>query len=444
MASRRKRALTAEEILNLVFESDDESDNCDEEDVVSYDESDRIMDSDSDNEDNLCFAQDPCDSRSPSPKARKLENWQWEADDTVEKVVKNTFCGQQGIKRAIQLQVGTNTSALAMFNALLGDEIWSTIALHTNAFACEKQRLHPDPSWHETTPDEMKVYFAMCVLMSQVKKSSIQSYWSTRAVISTPFFASVMSRQRFWALSKYLHFCDNSLPQSGDKLWKLRPVLDHVLKCFDTAYDPEEYLAVDESLMKFRGRLSYVQFNPSKRARFGLKFYKLCESSSGYCLKFSIYTGKSEKTPVTAGLLCSEAVVIDLLEKRLPDGHTVFMDNWYSSPLLFRHLKEAGSNAVGTVRLQRKNMPKDFKAKLQKCECKSLFALGIMALTWQDKKQVTMLSTCHSSTDLTDTGKKGRKNGLPALKPQVVIDYNRGMGGVDREDQQLASFPIMR
>ncbi|XP_065309952.1 piggyBac transposable element-derived protein 4-like [Dermacentor albipictus] len=55
-----------------------------------------------------------------------------------------------------------------------------------------------------------------------------------------------------------------------------------------------------------------------------------------------------------------------------------------------------------------------------------------------------MLSTCHSSTDLTDTGKKGRKNGLPVLKPQVVIDYNRGMGGVDSEDQQLASFPIMR
>ncbi|KAK8770142.1 hypothetical protein V5799_013393 [Amblyomma americanum] len=286
MASRRKRALTAEEILNLEFESDDESDNCDEDDGVLDDESDRITDSDSDNEDNLCLAQDPCDSRPPSPKARKLEDWQWEADDTVKKVAKNTFCGQPGIKRAIQLQVGANPSSLVMFNALLGDEIWSTIALHTNAFACEKQRLHPDPSWHETTPDEMKTYFAMCVLMSQVKKSSIQSYWTT----STPFFASVMSRQRSWALSKYLHFCDNSLPQSGDKLWKLRPVLDHVLKCIDTAYDPEERVAVDESLMKFRGRLSYVQFNPSKRARFGFKFYKLCESSSGYCLKFSIYT----------------------------------------------------------------------------------------------------------------------------------------------------------
>ncbi|KAL3225609.1 hypothetical protein MRX96_049170 [Rhipicephalus microplus] len=119
--------------------------------------------------------------------------------------------------------------------------------------------------------------------------------------------------------------------------------------------------------MKFRGRLSYVQFNPSKRARFGVKFYKLCESSSGYCLNFSIYTGKSEKTPATDGLLCSESNVLDLVGKRLPGGHTMFMDNWYSSPTLFRHLKYAGSNAVGTVRLHRKNMPKGFKQlKLKK------------------------------------------------------------------------------
>ncbi|KAL3172437.1 hypothetical protein MRX96_043351 [Rhipicephalus microplus] len=107
----------------------------------------------------------------------------------------------------------------------------------------------------------MKAYFASCVLMSQVKKSSIQSYWSTRSVISTPFFATVMSRHRFWVLSRYLHFC-NSLPQSEDRLWNIRPVLDIILKSIGAAYNPEASVAVDESLMKFRGRLSYIQFNP--------------------------------------------------------------------------------------------------------------------------------------------------------------------------------------
>ncbi|KAH9374462.1 hypothetical protein HPB48_016200 [Haemaphysalis longicornis] len=188
-----------------------------------------------------------------------MEEWQWEEDDSVEKIVKHSFSGQPGIKRSIELQVGGSSTALGMFNALLGVAIWSIIVLHTNAFAREKQLLHPDSSWHETTADEMKAYFALCVLMSQVRKSSIQSNWSMRSITSTPFFATVMSRHRFWELSRYLHFCDNSLPQSEDRLWKIQPVLDIILKSIGAVYNPGESVAVEKSLMKFRGRMSYVQ-----------------------------------------------------------------------------------------------------------------------------------------------------------------------------------------
>ncbi|XP_040071775.2 piggyBac transposable element-derived protein 4 [Ixodes scapularis] len=444
MASRKRRCLTSEEILELVFESD-EDDDCDDPEFTMDIQS---SDSDSDNDAEASDSEEPLDSSvpvaPPPSKAPRLDAWQWEDDDSADKVAKIPFAGTPGVKRTVQIAVGDSPTALSMFNALIGEDFWQMLARYTNAYALEKQASSPDPSWFPTTPGEMKAYFALCILMSQVKKSSIQAYWSQRSVISTPFFASVMPRQRFWALSRYLHLCDNSLPVDEDKLRKLRPVLDYVLKVFGESYSPGEGLAVDESLMKFRGRLSYIQFNPSKRARFGIKFYKLCESSSGYCLNFSIYTGKSERTPATAGMLCSEAVVIDLVGDRLGNGHTIYTDNWYSSPLLFLHIKEAGSNAVGTVRVHRKNMPQELKKiKLQKGDCRSLFSRGLMAVTWQDKKPVTLLSTSHDATNLTDTGKQ-RKDNQPILKPQVVLDYNRGMGGVDREDQQLASFPIMR
>lgn len=62
---------------------------------------------------------------------------------------------------------------------------------------------------------------------------------------------------------------------------------------------------------------------------------------------------------------------------------------------------------------------------------------------WQDKKRVTMPTTLHNGANVTDSGKKGRKNGLPVFKLQVVLDYNQGMGGIDHEDQQPASFPII-
>lgn len=97
----------------------------------------------------------------------------------------------------------------------------------------------------------------------------------------TIFFHCVV-RHRFRALLRNLHFCDNSLPQSGDEPWKIPPVLDHILKSNGTVYNPEHCVAVDKS-DEVSGRLSSVQLNPSKRASFGSKFYILCESSTGYC-----------------------------------------------------------------------------------------------------------------------------------------------------------------
>jgi hypothetical protein len=77
--------------------------------------------------------------------------------------------------------------------------------------------------------------------------------------------------------------------------------------------------------MKFRGRLCYIQFNPQRRARFGIKFYKIGESNSGYSSGFDIYTGKKPEL-ANKEIPTSEAVVIDLMQPYLDNGHTVFVD----------------------------------------------------------------------------------------------------------------------
>ncbi|KAH8038363.1 hypothetical protein HPB51_001146 [Rhipicephalus microplus] len=68
MASRRKRGLTEDEILQLVFDSDAESDICD--DDVSLDDGEDQSDessSDEEEEENVCAAEDPLDTLPPSP-----------------------------------------------------------------------------------------------------------------------------------------------------------------------------------------------------------------------------------------------------------------------------------------------------------------------------------------------------------------------------------------
>ncbi|KAH6932007.1 hypothetical protein HPB50_002441 [Hyalomma asiaticum] len=44
------------------------------------------------------------DASQTFPKKRRIENWRWEEDDSVEKIVEHPFSGQPGIKRSIELQ----------------------------------------------------------------------------------------------------------------------------------------------------------------------------------------------------------------------------------------------------------------------------------------------------------------------------------------------------
>ena len=44
-------------------------------------------------------------------------------------------------------------------------------------------------------------------------------------------------------------------------------------------YNPSEHLAVDEVIVKFKGRVIFRQYIPKKRKDFSIKIYKLCDES---------------------------------------------------------------------------------------------------------------------------------------------------------------------
>ena len=83
---------------------------------------------------------------------------------------------------------------------------------------------------------------------------------------------------------------------SPDKLFKLRPLLDHLFEKFQEVYVPACNVSIDESLLLWKGRPSFKQYIPLKRARFGVKSFMLCEDS-GYTFSFKIYTGRENAAP---------------------------------------------------------------------------------------------------------------------------------------------------
>ena len=54
-----------------------------------------------------------------------------------------------------------------------------------------------DDNWFPVTKNEMLAYYALCILMTQVKKPNLQMHWTKREVIETPIFGKVMSLKRF-------------------------------------------------------------------------------------------------------------------------------------------------------------------------------------------------------------------------------------------------------
>jgi hypothetical protein len=44
---------------------------------------------------------------------------------------------------------------------------------------------------------------------------------------------------------------------------------------FSTFYNPSEHLAVDEVIMKFKGRIVFKQYIPKKYTSLGIKMFKL-------------------------------------------------------------------------------------------------------------------------------------------------------------------------
>jgi hypothetical protein len=115
-------------------------------------------------------------------------------------------------------------------------------------------------------------------------------------------FGKLISRARYLLLLRLIHFCDNSQQIHDERLYKIQMVISDVQKNFKDSLIPFSNLAIDESLLLWKGRLSFKQYIKSKRHRFGIKLYILCDCETNFILNFSVYIGASAyKKPLEQG-----------------------------------------------------------------------------------------------------------------------------------------------
>jgi len=145
--------------------------------------------------------------------------------------------------------------------------------------------------------------------------------------------------------------------------------------------------------------VGWIQYIPSKQSRFGVKIYKLCESSTGYVWNFIVYTGKDTIYGQTHPGEKTSSIVPEVAHDLLDRGYCLYLDNWYTSPNLVDTLCTRKTDVVGTMRTNRKELP-DFvkRAILKKGETVAAFCKKQMIMKWKDKRDVVLVSTFHDDS----------------------------------------------
>lgn len=276
------------------------------------------------------------------------------------------------------------------------------------------------------------------LLMGLINFPTVECYWKQDPLYAHDLFHRLpIKYNRFALLLKCWHFEDKTVP-SVNRLSKITPLLDPLRNNIKNAYSLGDTVVVDETMVPFRGRLKFRQYNPSKASRYGIKIFKVC-SPLGYTWDLKIYSGQNERR---AGLDLPGSTVIDLVEPLLDAGRLVITDNYYTSMDLAKYLYERKTNLLGTVRKNRIGLPKDIvNQKLIKGQIVAKQNNFITFFKWHDQRDVLILSTCHDD-QMKVYGKK--RNGEDKVKPLAIIDYNKGKQGVDISDQLSSYYTCLR
>ena len=222
----------------------------------------------------------------------------------------------------------------------------------TNAYAEKKlstMTLTPRSlyrNWKPVTVEEMKGFIGIILNMGIVQLTNLKDYWSTDDTTNFPFFRSVFSQDRFFQIFGMLHVGD---PDSTTKRDKIQSFLDRLCSVFKNAYTPSQEIAVDESVVSFKGRVSFHQYLKGKPHPSGIKAFVLSDSKTGYLQRVCVYYGKETQLvdndhPHTHTVRVVETLVEPFHNK----GYDLYVDRFYNSPLLATELKKVSITITGT------------------------------------------------------------------------------------------------
>ncbi|KEY74881.1 hypothetical protein S7711_09671 [Stachybotrys chartarum IBT 7711] len=218
-------------------------------------------------------------------------------------------------------------------------------------------------AWSPTSVPEIYLWLAIQIYIGLHRETHLEDYWKvsgTKGHLPSHPIVKYMTFDRFQLLSRRLRispFSGQQGPYRPCNVWS-----DHIQAVSLQLWAPGTDIAIDECMVSFEGRAYEKTTVPSKPTPTGFKAWValpagIAKSRGGSQQQGSSQQGSQRGKKRKAGadtkvaLNPTQAVVISLLSRLPAAMYHVFLDNLFSSPHLFRALRQRGIAATGTARV---------------------------------------------------------------------------------------------
>ena len=427
------------------YDCDDDDDDCDDDDEDEDDDDDEDEDDDDEEDDDEDDDDDDEDNYSVGVRATRQKRQQ--AQDIALKLSRSSglYPEFEGLAGPVDDTSPISNNALDYLKLVWPQMLCEMLAHETNRYASQNRV----PHWRNTTATEMWSFLGAVLLMGIHVLPRITNYWSQDKFLGVEALSRCFTRDRFRALLRNLHVVDNENANVQDRLYKVRPLIRHLQASFPACYHPSQELAVDEAMVKCKGRAKGKVYMPKKPVKRGFKIWCCSCSCCGYLCTFDVYSGR-ETNPRT-GRPVSEVgqlarVVKELVQPYEGENHVLYCDSLYTNGPIADYLAERKVYLVGTIRQDARGFPESLKACVpRKGEYRCTSVGNNQYFVYHDRKVVRFITNVFPAS---------MEQKVPVLQSQGILversvppllpAYNKYMGGVDLTGQLQCYYAFDR